>query len=270
MIGIRLRRLTRGPVLPRDLEVEGEVVGALVAADVQDVAEVARGEHPHLGAVVLYGDVGGDGGAVDDELDVVPPHPRDLAQLLQAPQHPLRTGRAACSPPCERGSRARIRAPDPCWCPPTSTPTRAMGPPCSVSSGMADVQPASVRLFVMGPRAQNLDRLLVVEHLADQSVSYSSLRPCSLERVSVASSTVMGDLRRFKPNHTASQEALCDPPIVRKTIPWATTWRIPRSVGVKAAARRRPAPIRWPGVRPPVRSGPDRSSSDSFPLRRPG
>ena len=64
-------------------------MGALVAANVQDVAEVARGEHPHLGAVVLDGDVGGDGGAVDDEVDVARPHPGHLAQLAQASQHPF-------------------------------------------------------------------------------------------------------------------------------------------------------------------------------------
>ena len=88
--GDAVAALDQRPVLPRHLEVEREVVGALVAADVQDVAEVARGEHPHLGAVVLDGDVGGDGGAVDDEVDVTGPHPGHLAQLAQSAQHSFR------------------------------------------------------------------------------------------------------------------------------------------------------------------------------------
>ena len=74
--------------LPGHVEVEREVVGALVAGDVQDVAEVAGGEHAHLRAGVLDGDVGRDGGAMDHEVDVVARDPRHLAELEQALQHP--------------------------------------------------------------------------------------------------------------------------------------------------------------------------------------
>ena len=87
--GDAIAALDQRPVLPRHFEVKGEVVGTLVAADMQDVAEVACGEHPHLGAVVLDGDVGGDGGAVDDEVDVARPDSGHLAQLAQPPQHPF-------------------------------------------------------------------------------------------------------------------------------------------------------------------------------------
>ena len=74
--------------LPGHVEVEREVVGALVAGDVQDVAEVAGGEHAHLRAGVLDGDVGRDGGAVDHEVDVLAGDPRHLAELEQALEHP--------------------------------------------------------------------------------------------------------------------------------------------------------------------------------------
>ena len=80
--------LDEGPRLPRHVEVEREVVRALVAGDVEDVPEVPGGEHPHLRAGVLDGDVGRDGGAVDHEVDVLAGDPRDLAELEEALQHP--------------------------------------------------------------------------------------------------------------------------------------------------------------------------------------
>ncbi|MNE86357.1 hypothetical protein D3C80_1834500 [compost metagenome] len=57
--------------LPRHVELQREVVGALVPADVQDVAKALGGEHPHLGAVVFDGNVGGHRGAVDDQVHLV-------------------------------------------------------------------------------------------------------------------------------------------------------------------------------------------------------
>jgi hypothetical protein len=44
-----------------------EIVRPLVSPDVQNVAEMPRGQHSDIGAVMFDGDVGRDRGAVDDQ-----------------------------------------------------------------------------------------------------------------------------------------------------------------------------------------------------------
>ena len=79
--------LDQRPLLPRNLEMQREIVRSFVPADVQDVAEVARRQHANFGAVVLYGDVGGDCGPVNDQGNVVGTHFGDLAKLPQPLEH---------------------------------------------------------------------------------------------------------------------------------------------------------------------------------------
>src|SRR5579872_410869 len=79
--------LDQRPLLPGNLEMQREIVRAFVPADVEDVAEVARRQHADFGAVVLYGDVGGNGGPVNDQGNVVGTHLGDLAQLPQPFEH---------------------------------------------------------------------------------------------------------------------------------------------------------------------------------------
>src|SRR5439155_514225 len=57
-------------VLPRNGKVKGEIVGALVTTDMQDVAEAPRRQHAGFRAIVLDGDVGGRGRAMDDHVDI--------------------------------------------------------------------------------------------------------------------------------------------------------------------------------------------------------
>ena len=71
-------------LLPRQVELQAEVVGTLVARDVQHVAEPLGGDQPAACAVVLQDDVGGDGGAVHEIVDVAGPDPRLAAQLGKA------------------------------------------------------------------------------------------------------------------------------------------------------------------------------------------
>src|SRR5580658_11096437 len=56
----------------------------------QNVAEVARRQHADFGAVMLDGDVGGDRGAVHDQLDVVRTDAGNVAQFAQALDYALR------------------------------------------------------------------------------------------------------------------------------------------------------------------------------------
>ena len=53
-------------LLPGHVEVQREIIRPLMAADMKNVAKVARGEHADFGAIVLDRDVGGDGRAVHD------------------------------------------------------------------------------------------------------------------------------------------------------------------------------------------------------------
>ena len=66
-----------------------EIIRPLMPPDMQDVAEVARGQHADFGAVMLNGDVGGDRRAVHDQRDIVGTHAGNIAQLAQALEHAL-------------------------------------------------------------------------------------------------------------------------------------------------------------------------------------
>ena len=66
-----------------------KIVGPLVPADVEDVAEVARREHSDFGAVMLDGDVGRDRGAVHDQRHVVGADLGDFAEFAQPLEHAL-------------------------------------------------------------------------------------------------------------------------------------------------------------------------------------
>jgi hypothetical protein len=61
--------LDQRPRLPGDVLLDRVVVGALVAADVDDVAEALGGDHPRLRALVLEDRVGRDRGAVHHQVD---------------------------------------------------------------------------------------------------------------------------------------------------------------------------------------------------------
>ena len=75
------------PLLPRNFEMQREIVRPFVPADMEDVAEVARRQHADFGAVMLYGDVGGDRGAVNDQRNFVGTNAGDVAQLAQPLEH---------------------------------------------------------------------------------------------------------------------------------------------------------------------------------------
>ena len=66
--------------LARDqrLEAAGHAVGVgpRAAAELERVAEAARGDEPHLGHLALEHGVGGGGGAVDDEVEIARAHAR--------------------------------------------------------------------------------------------------------------------------------------------------------------------------------------------------
>ena len=71
-------------LLPRQLLVQREVPWALVASDVQHVAEALCGDHPRPGAVVLEHDVRDDGRAVEEGRDIGWREARLLDQLRGA------------------------------------------------------------------------------------------------------------------------------------------------------------------------------------------
>ena len=81
--------LDQRPLLPGDLEMQREIIRPLVPADVQDVAEVSRRQHPDFGAVVLDRDVGGDRRPVHDQRHVIGTNAGNLAQLAQPLEHAL-------------------------------------------------------------------------------------------------------------------------------------------------------------------------------------
>ncbi len=72
------------PLLPGNFEMQRKIVRPLVPADMKDVAEVTRREHPDFGAVMLDGDVGRDRRAVHDQRYIVGTNAGDLAQFAQA------------------------------------------------------------------------------------------------------------------------------------------------------------------------------------------
>nr|WP_228430456.1 hypothetical protein [Baekduia soli] len=76
--------LHQRPALVGDVLHEREVVRPLVAADVDDVAEALRRQHPGAPAVVLEERVGGDRGAVEDQVDVRGRDAGDVADLVRA------------------------------------------------------------------------------------------------------------------------------------------------------------------------------------------
>ena len=77
-------------LLPRQVELQAEVVRPLVARDVQDVAKAFGRDQPAPRAVVLEDDVGRDRGAVHEVVDVAGPDARLPAQLDEALDRPDR------------------------------------------------------------------------------------------------------------------------------------------------------------------------------------
>ena len=68
---------------PGQVLVDRERLRAPVAADVDQVAEAARGDHSRARAVALEHDVGRDRGAVEELVEGVELDPRQIAQLAQ-------------------------------------------------------------------------------------------------------------------------------------------------------------------------------------------
>ena len=62
----------------------------LMARDVQDVAKAVIGDHAHLRPAMFQHGVGGDGGAVQHEIDITVRNARQRAQLLHAGHHATR------------------------------------------------------------------------------------------------------------------------------------------------------------------------------------
>ncbi len=95
--GDAVAALDQGPLLPRDFEMQGKIVGPLVPADMENVAEVARREHSDFGAVMLNGDIGGNRGPVDDQRYILGLDAGDVAEFAQALEHAFRlVVRRAC------------------------------------------------------------------------------------------------------------------------------------------------------------------------------
>ena len=73
--------------LPRQLLLQREVVGLLVAGDVQEVAKALGRDQADLGALVLDGDVGRDGGAVQHQVHRLEADPGLAAERVHAGHH---------------------------------------------------------------------------------------------------------------------------------------------------------------------------------------
>ena len=81
--------LDQRPLLPGNFEMQRKIIRPFVPADMQDVAEVPRGEHADFGAVMLDGDVGCDRGPVHDQRYIVGTNAGNLAKFAQAFEHAL-------------------------------------------------------------------------------------------------------------------------------------------------------------------------------------
>ena len=82
-LGDAVAALDEGLALPGHVEMQREVVGALVPPDVQDVAEAFRRDHPAFGAIVLDRDVGRGRRAVDDGFHLGRGDPGHAADALR-------------------------------------------------------------------------------------------------------------------------------------------------------------------------------------------
>ena len=96
------------PRLPRELLLEREVEGLLVAGDVEDVAEALGRQHPDLGAAVREDDVRRDGRPVQEVVDLGQRDAGLGAELLDALDDGARRGRPGWRRPCRPRS---VRSP---------------------------------------------------------------------------------------------------------------------------------------------------------------
>ena len=80
----------QGPLLPGNFEMQRKIVWPLMPADMEDVAEVSRRQHPNLGAVMLDGDIGRDRRPVHDQRYIVGSNAGNLAKFAQALEYALR------------------------------------------------------------------------------------------------------------------------------------------------------------------------------------
>ena len=68
--------------LPRHIKMQGEVVGAFVTPDVQNITETLGGQETNFGTVGFNRDVGGNGCAVTDDLDLFLVNLGDVTNLV--------------------------------------------------------------------------------------------------------------------------------------------------------------------------------------------
>ncbi len=105
---LAMAALDQRPVLPRDVLHDRVVLRPLVAADMQDVAVAAGGDHAGDGAVVLEDGVGGDGGAMEHHVDRLARDAVLVAQRHQ-PLHDAARGIVGRGRDLVDGGRAGIR-----------------------------------------------------------------------------------------------------------------------------------------------------------------
>ena len=100
--------LDQRPALPRDVLHDRVVLRPLVAADMQDIAIAAGGDHAGDGAVVLEDGIGGDGGAVEHHVDRLARDAVLVAERHQ-PLHDAARGVVGRGRDLVHGGRAGIR-----------------------------------------------------------------------------------------------------------------------------------------------------------------
>ena len=100
--------LDQRPALPRDVLHDRVVLRPLVAADMQDIAIAAGGDHAGDGAVVLEDGIGGDGGAVEHHVDGLARDAVLVAERHQ-PLHDAARGVVRRGRDLVHGGRAGIR-----------------------------------------------------------------------------------------------------------------------------------------------------------------